>query len=57
MFTRFLDNHFDGLGDDQLVVLQELLALEDHDLWALVNGSKQTDNKRWEPLLALLRSG
>ncbi|MDY0071174.1 MAG: succinate dehydrogenase assembly factor 2 [Thauera sp.] len=55
VFTRFLDQHFDHLDDDQLSALEDLLRCEDHELWGMVNGSKACENERWQPVLALLR--
>ena len=46
VFTRFLERHFDRLTDDQLADLDDLLLVEDHDLWAMVNGSQQAGRKR-----------
>ena len=56
VFQRFLEKDFDQLDDDQLVVLEELLREEDHDLWALVNGSQPCSDVRKNELLLLLRS-
>jgi len=55
VFSRFLDDQFDQLSDAQLGDLQELLNLEDHDLWAMVNGSKECTEKRWSPFIEMLR--
>ena len=55
VFERFLTRDFDRLDDDQLVDLVDLLQLEDHDLWAIVNGSKPCEVERWKSLVALLR--
>ena len=54
VFERFLARDFDRLDDDQLANLMELLQLEDHDLWAMVNGSKPCKVERWQGLIALL---
>ena len=51
VLARFLENDFDQLGETQLIDLQELLLLEDHDLWAMVNGSKPCSTPRWAPLI------
>lgn len=51
VLARFLENDFDKLSDAQLLDLQELLLLEDHDLWAMVNGSKACPESRWTPLI------
>lgn len=56
VFKRFLERDFDQLDDDQLVALEELLRLEDHDLWAVVNGSKPCRDGREGAILALLRA-
>ena len=55
VFSRFLDDQFDQLSDAQLGDLQELLNLEDHDLWAMVNGSTECTEKRWSPFIEMLR--
>ncbi len=57
VFTRFLERHFDRLTDDQLADLDDLLLVEDHDLWAMVNGSKPVTNDRWKEMMDLLRGG
>ncbi|MFN3986303.1 MAG: succinate dehydrogenase assembly factor 2 [Rhodocyclaceae bacterium] len=55
VFARFLERHFDRLDDEQLAALDDLLRTEDHDLWAMVNGSKPCTNDRWGEILELLR--
>ncbi|GLT20732.1 MULTISPECIES: succinate dehydrogenase assembly factor 2 [Zoogloea] len=57
VFTRFLERHFDRLTDDQLADLDDLLLVEDHDLWAMVNGSQPVTNDRWKEMMDLLRAG
>jgi antitoxin CptB len=42
VFTRFLERHFDRLTDGQLADLDDLLLVEDHDLWAMINGSSRS---------------
>ena len=56
VFTRFLERHFDRLTDDQLADLDDLLLVEDHDLWAMINGSKPVTNDRWKEMVELLRA-
>jgi antitoxin CptB len=56
VFTRFLEQHFDQLTDVQLADLEDLLLTEDHDLWAMVNGSRPCTVDRWKELVGLLRS-
>lgn len=55
VFVRFLERHFDRLDDDQLADLDDLLRIEDYDLWAMVNGSKPCVVEHWKPLIDLLR--
>jgi|APMI01.1.fsa_nt_gi antitoxin CptB len=57
LFRRFLDEHFDRLDDSELSALQELLLLEDHDLWAIISGRKECPEVRWKALVELLRAG
>ena len=56
VFTRFLERHFDRLTDDQLADLDDLLLVEDHDLWAMINGSKPVTDDRWKEMVELLRA-
>ena len=35
----------------------ETLLIEDHDLWAMINGSKPVENDRWKEMVELLRAG
>jgi antitoxin CptB len=55
VFTRFLDTSFDQLSEAQLEDLEDLLLTEDHDLWAMVNGSRPCTTDRWKELIGLLR--
>ncbi|MDR0776965.1 MAG: succinate dehydrogenase assembly factor 2 [Azonexus sp.] len=53
--TRFLDNGFAQLNDEQQQAFAELADMEDHDLWSLINGQAETDDPRYAPIVALLR--
>lgn len=55
VFTRFLEGDFQRLTDTQVADLEELLLCEDHDLWAMVNGSKPCTVPRWDELIGMLR--
>lgn len=44
VFQRFWDRQGDVLSEEDEAVLVRLLALEDHDLWALASGKTQTDD-------------
>ncbi len=55
VFARFLERHFDRLTDDQLADLEDLLIVEDHDLWAMVNGSQPVTKDSWKEMVELLR--
>ena len=55
VFARFLEEHFDSLDESQLADLDDLLKCEDHELWAMVNGTQPCHESRWEEMIALLR--
>lgn len=55
IFQDFLAVEFDRLGDEELAILEELLALEDHELWALVNGTRPIPQPRWRAMVEKLR--
>jgi len=55
VFARFLERHFDRLTDDQLADLEDLLIVEDHDLWAMVNVSQPVAKDSWKEMVELLR--
>lgn len=55
VLERFLERHFDVLEDARLADLDDLLRCEDHDLWAMVNGSEECREERWKDLIALLQ--
>lgn len=46
VFQRFWERQGDMLSEEDEAVLARLLALEDHDLWALVSGKTQTGDAR-----------
>ena len=54
VFARFLEREFDRLDDGQLADLADLLRCEDHELWAMVNGSQPVREARWKEMVALL---
>ncbi len=54
VFQRFLASDFDRLDDGQLEDLEDLLRCEDHELWAMVNGSQPCTVDRWREMIGLL---
>ena len=55
IFQDFLAVEFDRLGEEELAILEELLALEDQELWALVNGTHPDPLPRWAGMVEKLR--
>ena len=55
VFQRFWLKAGDGLGDEDAAALERLLEMEDHDLWELVSGRRETDDPRLEGIAAQLR--
>ena len=53
--TRFLDDGFDKLTDEEQQAFVELADMEDHDLWYLISGKTECEDPRLAPIVALLR--
>ena len=53
--TRFLDDGFDRLNEDQQQAFVELADMEDYDLWDLLNGKAEIDDPRLATIVAMLR--
>jgi succinate dehydrogenase flavin-adding protein (antitoxin of CptAB toxin-antitoxin module) len=53
--TRFLDDGFDKLDEDQQQAFVELADMEDHDLWHLISGQAEIDDDRLAAIVELLR--
>ena len=51
---RFLDNGFNNLNETQVQTVIDLVAMEDHDLWALISGQVEaTDPLECEVIAAI----
>ncbi len=55
VFDRFWERYEDSLDEQGETVLEGLLELEDHDLWALVSGRETTDDQRQAEMIERLR--
>ena len=53
--TRFLDNGFDQLNDEEQQAFVELADMEDYDLWDLITGKADIDDPRLMSVVAMLR--
>ncbi len=55
--TRFLDEGFDQLTEAEQLAFEELVALEDHDLWYLISGKTECndDEAHFVPIVEKLR--
>ncbi|BBD76850.1 FAD assembly factor SdhE [Hydrogenophilus thermoluteolus] len=56
VFRPFLAEGFDQLSDAELAALDEMLALEDHDLWPMVHGTKPAPRSDWQALIAKIQA-
>jgi succinate dehydrogenase flavin-adding protein (antitoxin of CptAB toxin-antitoxin module) len=56
VFQRFWERRGLDISEAQEQALVKLLALEDHDLWALVSGKEQSDDPALVGMIAELRS-
>jgi antitoxin CptB len=53
--TRFLDEQFDNLDEDQKQAFAILADMEDYDLWHLITGQDECQDPRLIPIVAMLR--
>ena len=53
--TRFLDQKFDRLNDDEQQAFVELANMEDHDLWHLISGQAEIENPRLANVVTMIR--
>jgi antitoxin CptB len=54
-FTRFIANDLDALSEPELNELLDLLTCDDHELWAMLNGTQECEVPHWQSSVALLR--
>ena len=53
--TRFLDEKFERLNDDEQQAFVELANMEDHDLWHLISGQAEIDDTRLAHVVTMIR--
>jgi succinate dehydrogenase flavin-adding protein (antitoxin of CptAB toxin-antitoxin module) len=53
--TRFLDQKFERLNDDEQQAFAELANMEDHDLWHLISGQSEIDDPRLANVVTMIR--
>lgn len=56
LLTRFLDAELDGLADDELVALKEVLLLGDNDLLDLLMGRTTSANASHSAMIERIRA-
>ena len=56
VLERYLQRHGSKLGEQELVLLSELLDHADQDLWAIVSGRSDRYDPRHAALVARLRA-
>jgi antitoxin CptB len=56
MFQRFWSRIGDDVDADTEAALERLVAMEDHDLWDLVSGRRETDDPQLAGVIGRLRS-
>lgn len=52
---RFLDNGFENLSEAQVETFVNLVAMEDHDLWALISGKVDAEDPAETEVIAAIR--
>lgn len=53
--TRFLDNGFEQLNDEEKKAFVVLADMEDYDLWDLLTGKAEIDDPQLTHMVTLLR--
>jgi succinate dehydrogenase flavin-adding protein (antitoxin of CptAB toxin-antitoxin module) len=53
--TRFLDNGFDALNEEEQQAFVVLADMEDYDLWDLLTGKAEIDDPRLEHVVEIIR--
>ena len=53
--TRFLDNGFEKLNEEEQQAFVVLADMEDYDLWDLITGKAEVDDPRLMSIVAMLR--
>lgn len=56
VLERFLEQDFDQLDSTDLEHFERLLALDDHDLWQLLNGALPNPDPSTEKIIRRLRA-
>jgi len=56
VFERFWDRYEASLSEQDADVLESLLEMQDHDLWALVSGREAAADARQAALIERLRN-
>ncbi|MCX7173140.1 MAG: succinate dehydrogenase assembly factor 2 [Proteobacteria bacterium] len=54
LFERFWRRNEQGLDIEQAILLEELLELEDHELWDMLCGRLEIGDSRWRGLMQQL---
>jgi succinate dehydrogenase flavin-adding protein (antitoxin of CptAB toxin-antitoxin module) len=53
--TRFLDNGFEKLNEEEQQAFVVLADMEDYDLWDLLTGKAEIDDPRLTHVISILR--
>jgi succinate dehydrogenase flavin-adding protein (antitoxin of CptAB toxin-antitoxin module) len=54
IFERFWRRHSQTIDLEQAIMVEELLELEDHDLWEMLSGRREIADPRWQGLIQRL---
>jgi antitoxin CptB len=55
VFQRFWEQQGENLDEETEAAFEQLLELEDHDLWELVSGRAETDDPQLNGMIERLR--
>ncbi len=55
MLRRFVDEHLESLSPDEVVQFKEVLDLQDGDLWQILIGRMEIEDRRLEPMVQMIK--
>lgn len=56
VLTRYLDRAAGAIGEQELVALDQLLDMNDNELWDLLSGRKEPEDEMLQSMVRQLRS-
>ncbi|MBL8541994.1 MAG: succinate dehydrogenase assembly factor 2 [Betaproteobacteria bacterium] len=55
LLHRFVDRHLPNLSPDDMTRFKEILDLQDGELWQVLSGRAEIEDRRLQPLVQMIR--